>query len=186
MKVMILSGNPKKNGLCESVTEELRQGIAEAGVEWEEIRLSEYGIERCHVCGEGWGTCRSTHICAFGEDGFTEVSDRIAAADAVVLVTPVYWGETAETLKSFIDRFRRCQFGSEGALSGKPVLLVASAGGTGNGVLTCLEQMDRFCRHTGAVIFDLIGINRWSADYKRPLARAAAKALASGRKIGTP
>ncbi len=180
MKVLLLSGNPKKDGLCESIAAEIRAGLADGGAELDEVRLSDTGIARCHVCGDGWGTCRSTHVCAFGDDGFTAVSDRVAAADALVLLTPVYWGETAETLKAFLDRFRRCQFGSEGALSGKPVLLVASAGGTGNGLLTCLEQMDRFCRHTGARIFDLIGVNRWTADYKRPLARAAATRLTAG------
>jgi hypothetical protein len=69
-------------------------------------------------------------------------------------------------------------------LAGKPVLLVASPGGSGNGMLTCLEQMDRFCRHTGAAIFDYVGINRWNSDYKRAAAFAAAKALASGRAPG--
>ena len=32
-------------------------------------------------------------------------------------VTPVYWGETAEGLKSFMDRLRRCEFGQNGVLS---------------------------------------------------------------------
>ncbi len=182
MKILMLSGNPKQDGLCASIAAEIRAGLAAGGAQLDEVRLQEYEIARCHVCGDGWGTCRSTHVCAFGEDGFTAVSDRIAAADAVVLLTPVYWGETAETLKSFLDRFRRCQFGNEGALAGKQVLLVASAGGSGNGLLTCLEQMDRFCRHTGALIFDLIGVNRWTADYKRPLARAAATRLAAGSR----
>jgi NAD(P)H-dependent FMN reductase len=66
----------------------------------------------------------------------------------------------AEALKGFFDRLRRCDFGQQGVLAGKQILLIASAGGSGNGLLTCLEQMDRFCRHTGAVIFDYIGINR--------------------------
>jgi multimeric flavodoxin WrbA len=180
MKVLILSGNPKTEGLCQSVIEQVKAGAAEGGAQVEEIRLSDMTIGRCHVCGNGWGTCRSTHICAFGDDGFDEVVERIREADAVVLATPVYWGETAESLKSFIDRFRRCQFGQEGVLSGKQVLLVASPGGSGNG----LEQLDRFCRHTGAIIFDYIGINRWNSDYKRIAARSAAKALAGGRKNG--
>ncbi len=184
MKILILSGNPKTSGLCHSMIEEIKRGAADGGADVEEIRLSDRNIGRCHVCGNGWGTCREQHVCAFGDDGYTEVADAIAAADAVVLATPVYWGETAETLKSFMDRFRRCHFGGEGALSGKQVLLFASPGGSGNGMLTCLEQLDRFCRHTGAVIFDYIGVNRWSADYKRVLAYSAAKALASGRKNG--
>ena len=73
---------------------------------------------------------------------------------------------------------------ANGALSGKQVLLIASPGGTGNGMLTCLEQMDRVCRHTNAVIFDYIGVNRWNSDYKKPVVYAAAKAMAGGRKNG--
>jgi multimeric flavodoxin WrbA len=90
----------------------------------------------------------------------------------------------AESLKSFFDRLRRCEFGQSGALSGKQILLVASPGGTGNGVLSCLEQMDRFCRHTGGVIFDYIGINRWNRDYKKKTVYADAKAMAGNRKAG--
>jgi len=70
------------------------------------------------------------------------------------------------------------------AFSGKQVLLIASPGGSGNGMLSCLEQLDRFCRHTGAVIFDYIGINRWNNDYKKQTVFEAAKAMAKGRKNG--
>jgi multimeric flavodoxin WrbA len=92
----------------------------------------------------------------------------------------------AESLKCFFDRLRRCEnlMKPNGALANKQVLLVASAGGTGNGILTCLEQMDRFCRHTNAVIFDYIGVNRWNNDYKKSAIKAAAKAMVSGRKNG--
>jgi multimeric flavodoxin WrbA len=90
----------------------------------------------------------------------------------------------AETLKTFFDRLRRCEFGQSGILAGKQVLLVASPGGTGNGMLSCLEQMDRFCRHTGAVIFDYIGVNRWNHDYKKHAVYAAARAMAEGRRAG--
>jgi hypothetical protein len=44
--------------------------------------------------------------------------------------------------------------------------------------------MDRFCRHTGALIFDYIGINRWNRDYKQNAAYAAARAMAEGRRAG--
>jgi NAD(P)H-dependent FMN reductase len=92
----------------------------------------------------------------------------------------------AEGLKSFLDRLRRCDnaMRGQGVLAGKPVLLIASPGGSGGGGLTCLDQMDRFCRHTGAVIFDHILVNRWNQDYKRAAAYAAARALAEGREPG--
>jgi len=182
MKCLILSGNPKKDGLCYSVMEAAVQGAKIGGAEVEILTVE--NISRCHMCGSGWGICREQHRCAFEKDGFDKAQKAIRNADQLCIITPVYWGEASEALKSFFDRFRRCEFGQEGALAGKPVLLVASPGGTGNGMLSCLEQMDRFCRHTGAVIFDYIGINRWNSDYKRLAVYAAARAMAQGRQAG--
>ena len=83
-----------------------------------------------------------------------------------------------------MDRLRRCEFNQMDTLRNKQILIIATPGGTGNGLLSCFEQMDRFCRHTGAVIFDYIGANRWNNDYKKQAAKAAGRALASGRKNG--
>lgn len=184
MKIAIVSGNPKKEGLCQSVIESAKLGATQAGAEVDEIRLCKLKLGRCQVCGDGWGPCRDKNYCIYGSDGFNEAKDRLEASDAIILATPVYWGETSEAFKSFIDRLRRCEFNQDKVLRNKQVLLIASPGGTGNGMLTCLEQMDRFCRHTGAIIFDYIGVNRWNSDYKREAAKAAAFALASGRKNG--
>ncbi|MDR1669222.1 MAG: flavodoxin family protein [Oscillospiraceae bacterium] len=186
MKYLVLSGNPKKDGLCASVTEQVLRGAADGGAETRLLAVGR-GVERCRCCGDGWGTCLKSHTCAYGGDGFAEAQEAVKAADALCIVTPVYWGEAAEGLKCFLDRLRRCESflgGYGGACSGKPVLLVASPGGSGNGLISCLDQMDRFCRHTGAVIFDYIGVNRWNSDYKRAAAYAAAKAMAEGRQAG--
>ena len=182
MKFLIITGNPKKDGLCFSVTNEVVRGAKDGGAEVAVLTAEELG--RCRVCGNGWGTCRAEHRCAFGEDGFAKAQEAVRNANAFCFITPVYWGEMSESLKSFFDRLRRCEFGTAGALSGKPVLLVASPGGSGGGMIPCLEQMDRFCRHTGAIIFDYIGINRWNSDYKKISAYSAAKAIAQGRKAG--
>jgi multimeric flavodoxin WrbA len=191
MKFLIITGNPKKDGLCYSEEEELIKGASDGGAEAEILRVEK--LERCKVCCGGWGSCREKHISAFGGDGFNDSQETGRAAHSLCFITPVYWGEAAEGLKSFIDRLRRCEFDmpwqprpedSKPALSGKQALLVASPGGSGNGILTCLEQMDRFCRHTGAVIFDYIGVNRWNNDYKKKALYAAARAMAEGRRAG--
>jgi multimeric flavodoxin WrbA len=182
MRLLILSGNPKTDGLCQSVIDAAAAGARDGGAVVEEVRLCDMEIERCHVCEDGWGVCRNENYCIFGSDGFDDVAAQVLAADAVVLATPVYWHESSEAIKSFLDRFRRCYFGTNGPFSGKQVLLIASAGGTGNGILPCLQQLERFCLHTGAQVFDMIGINRWNSDYKREAARAAGKAIAAGRK----
>jgi multimeric flavodoxin WrbA len=189
MKFLVISGNPKQEGLCHGVTEEILRGARDGGAETEILKQDK--LERCHVCGDGWGTCLEQHRCAFGNDGFNEAQETVKKADALCFITPVYWAEMAEALKCFFDRLRRCeatkQFGGRAAdsvLAGKQTLLVASPGGTGNGAVECLDQMDRFCRHTGAIIFDYIAVNRWNRDYKEKTAYAAARALAEGRKNG--
>ncbi len=184
MKVLIVSGNPKTDGLCQSVIEAVMAGAGEAQASVEEIRLCDMQLVRCAVCNDGWGICREQHICVYGNDGFEAVGDKIESADAIVIATPVYWGEVTETLKCFLDRFRRCNFGISGRISAKQVLLIASAGGSGNGIVSCLKQLESFCQHTGAVVFDFIAVNRWNSDYKRVAAYEAAKALADGRKNG--
>lgn len=184
MKILLLSGTPKKDGLCQSLVQAVDEGAQAGGAEVETVRLCDTDILRCVVCGDGWGSCRENHTCIYGGDGFDDVSEKIAQADAVAIVTPVYWWEVSEALKSFMDRFRRCNFGDAGRLSGKQILLAVSAGGTGNGIVKCLAELENFCIHTGAVVYDLIGVNRWNNDYKRKAAFEAARTLAAGRKNG--
>lgn len=184
MKVVLISGTPKHEGLNCSTVEAAREGAESAGAECEVVRLCDYKLIRCMMCGDGWGQCREEHTCLYGKDGFSEIQRKIAEADAVILDTPVYWWDMTEVMKAFFDRFRRCEArkGDDGAMAGKPVLLICSPGGTGNGMIACLEQMERLCRHLHAEIFDFIGVNRWNGDYKLPAVRAAAALMAQGGK----
>lgn len=186
MKFLIISGNPKKDGLTFGVTSEIARGAADGGAEVEIITTE--SVNRCKVCGSGWGPCRNENYCSFGDDdSFNAMQRKIKDADLLCLVTPVYWGEVSEGLKALMDRLRRCEFnmfGKNGELAGKQTLLVAVPGGSGNALLTCLQQMERFCQHTGAVIFDYIGVNRWNQVYKKEAAYSAALLMAKGIKNG--
>ncbi|MDR3209652.1 MAG: flavodoxin family protein [Oscillospiraceae bacterium] len=180
MKFLIISGNPKQDGLCKALEDAIARGARDGGAEVKTVTLER--LSRCQVCGDGWGSCAREHTCVLGGDGFDALQETVRASDAFCFITPVYWGEVSEHMKGFLDRLRRCEniHNGNGALSGKSVLLACSPGGTGNGLLSALEQLDRFCRHTGAVIFDYLAQNRWSAPYKQAAAYEAAKALASG------
>jgi multimeric flavodoxin WrbA len=184
MKVLVVSGTPKKEGLCCSCVVAACAGVEKAGAECEVIRLCDAKLLRCAICGDGWGTCFEKHTCSYGSDGFSAIQQKIADADGLILVTPVYWGDMTEAMKAFFDRFRRCEArkGLEGAMAGKPVVLVASPGGTGNGMISCLEQMERLCRHLSANIFDFVGVNRWNRDYKLEAISAAASAMVKAQK----
>lgn len=184
MNVLIISGTPKTEGLSCSCTDAVVEGLADAGSSVELIRISDEKLSSCVMCDDGWGDCLKLHTCRFGNDGFTAIQNKFAEADAIVIVTPVYWGDMSEAMKGFFDKFRRCEAtrGDQGAIAGKPVLLVVSPGGSGNGMISCLGQLERLCHHLHAKIFDYIGVNRWNREYKLIAIKAAAKAMVASMK----
>jgi multimeric flavodoxin WrbA len=104
------------------------------------------------------------------------------STDALIFVTPVYWGQPSESAKSFLDRYRRSEAtkGDQSGLAGKFVLCVAAPGGSGNGAMTTLSELERWCQHVRAERWDLIGVTKRSRAYKLETICQAARALATG------
>ena len=182
MKVLVFSASPNRDGLTAACAAAALEGVRAAEAEAEEVRLNDLSIASCHACNNGWGTCRSEGHACQERDDFQALHTRACQVDAYVLVTPVYWGEMSESAKAFTDRLRRCEatLGQESHLAGKPVIAVAAAGGSGNGMITCLASLERWIDHVRARKFDLIPVNRWSREYKLIAIQAAAAAMARG------
>ena len=178
MNIIVFSSSPNKDGLTAACAAAAVEGVHQAGGQAEEVRLNDRQVGMCQACGNGWGTCLDDHECQT-EDDFQPLHARVLQADAYVLVTPVYWGEMSESAKTFTDRLRRCEAtrGNESGLFGKPVIAVAAAGGSGNGMITCLQSMERWIEHVRARKFDLIPVNRWSREYKLAAIREAARTM---------
>ena len=179
MNVIVISSSPNKYGLTAACAAAAVEGVLLAGRHAEEVRLNDLQIGLCQACDNGWGTCLEDHECQV-EDDFQALHGRVCQADAYVLVTPVYWGEMSESAKAFTDRLRRCEAtrSGESSLFNKPVIAVAAAGDSGNGMITCLLNMERWIEHVQARKFDLIPVNCWSREYKFVAIRAAAQAMA--------
>jgi multimeric flavodoxin WrbA len=180
MKIALIHTSPNLDGLTAACATAAGQGLRLAGAACDEIYLNSFHVGACQACDNGWGDCKPQHICRV-QDDFQALHTRILAADGLVLVTPVYWGEMSESAKSLTDRLRRCEAsaGAESRLAGKPFLAVAAAGGSGGGMITCLASMERWCQHVRARVFDLIPVNRWSREYKFECITAAARAMAT-------
>jgi len=178
MRVLIISASPNKDGLTAACAQAAAEGVREAGGEAEEVRLNDLDIGRCHACGNGWGTCRSDHQCQ-EQDGFQALHARLPQFDGYVLVTPVYWWEMSESARAFTDRLRRCEAtaGDESRLLDKPIIAIAAAGGSGNGTLNCLLDLENWIKHVRGRVFDLLPVTRWSRPYKLVVIRAAARAM---------
>jgi multimeric flavodoxin WrbA len=178
MKILVLSASPNRDGLTAACARAAVEAAAGAGAEAQEVRLNDAGIGMCKACGNGWGTCREEHHCKEA-DGFQGVHRETVDSDAVVLVTPVYWGEMSESAKAFTDRLRRCEAsaGDKSRLKDKPFVAVAAAGGSGNGLVSCLASMERLIQHLGGRRFDMVSVNRWNRAHKIQSLREATAAL---------
>ncbi len=179
MEALILSSSPNTDGLTARCVGAVRSGLTAGGVDATEVRLTDAGVGVCRQCSDGWGTCRTDHHCQVS-DGFQAVHARVLDADALVLVTPVYWGDLSESAKAFVDRLRRCEAlrGDGSPLAGRWFMGVAAAGGSGGGQISCLEQMERLVGHIRMKRWDLISLCRWTREAKLHAIESSARALA--------
>ena len=178
MNILVISSSPNTDGLTAACAAAAVEGARQAGGQAEEIRLNDLQVGMCQACDNGWGTCRTEHACQVNDD-FQALHARLVEADAIVLVTPVYWGEMSESAKAFTDRLRRCEAtrGNESGVADKPVIAVAAAGGSGNGTITCLLSMERWIQHVKGRVFDLIPVKRWTRENKLTTIREAARTM---------
>lgn len=176
--IMIFTGSPNKAGLTAACGEQARMGVEAAGGRGVVVSLNELNIGRCLACNDGWGTCRNEHKCQV-EDGFQKIHTEAVGMKGFVFITPVYWWDMSESMKAFTDRLRRCEAMKKDnyILNGVPVLCVAAAGGSGNGFISCLANMEKFVDHLKGTKHDLIGVTRRNKDYKLKTIYEAARAM---------
>jgi len=169
MKVLIVTSSPNEKGLTAACGQAAKQGVVDGKSPARVINLNEFRIQRCAVCDNGWGPCLTKHRCRL-EDDFSQIQDMFNEAEGFVFVTPVYFGEPSETFKAFFDRLRRCEAtkknGGKSVLSDKPAVCVAAAGGSGNGTVHCLGEMERLVNRLSGRGFDYIPITQRTREYQ--------------------
>ena len=180
MHVTLVLGSRNPAGQTAAAAEACLEGIREAGSDGEMVFLPVKQIERCRQCDDnGWGTCRSEGRCAIDDD-FAALADSIRRADAVVLATPVYFGDLSESLRAFLDRLRRVcrhEAGKDG-IAGKRAVGICVAGGGGGGAPHCTVSLERVLAHCGFDLVDVIPVRRQNLELKRTVLRATGRWLA--------
>ena len=99
MKVLLLNGSPHPHGNTALALAELEKVFAENGVETELIQVGSKSVRGCIACG----SCNRTGKCVF-EDLVNETAPKFAAADGIVVASPVYYASPNATLIAFLDR----------------------------------------------------------------------------------
>lgn len=181
--ILVLWSSPNADGLTAAAMNSLTDGIREAGAAADEVCLNALRLEHCRACGNGWGICRKEGACVIDDD-FAALYDRLAAADGAVLVTAVYWQDTTECTKAFLDRLRRCDAIGAHRIADKRFLLAACAGGSGLGTIECLHRLEETLRHMNARACDRLGVTRFNRSYMLPALKEAGRTYAERLEAG--
>ena len=100
MKILILTGSPRKNGNSNTLADEFAKGAKEAGHEVVRFDAAFKKVHPCIACDH----CGMDGPCVF-EDDFEFVRKHIVNADCVVFASPMYYFGLSAQLKLVIDRF---------------------------------------------------------------------------------
>ena len=99
MKVLLINGSPKAKGCIHTALAIVAEELAAQGIETEEIHVGNKDIRGCIACL----SCRKTGKCVF-DDLVNETAPKLAAADGIVIGSPVYYGGPNGTVMSFMQR----------------------------------------------------------------------------------
>lgn len=100
MKLVCLLGSPRRLGNSATIAARLVSKAKENGAETETIYLNGLAFEGCQAC---YACKQGAEQCVLKDD-LTEVLKKVSEADALVMATPVYYGDVTGQLKLFIDR----------------------------------------------------------------------------------
>ena len=120
MKVLIINGSPRRKGNTSVALAEFASQLQKEGIESETIWIGNKPIRGCAACE----ACRSKGLgkCVFDDDICNTISGKFTEVDALVVGSPVYYGQPNGALLSIIQR----AFHSVGYnISGKPAAAIA-------------------------------------------------------------
>ena len=100
MKVLVITGSPRKNGNSATLADHFIKGAKEAGHEVVRFDAAFKKVHPCIACN----SCGMNGPCVFKDD-FEFVRKHIVEADCVAFATPMYYFGISAQLKTVIDRF---------------------------------------------------------------------------------
>lgn len=139
MRILGIVGSPRRErGLSHQVVDRVLAGARAAGAQTELLYLIDDEPQYCIHCGHdcfGQGDCAQ-------EPGATVRSERVDAADALVICAPVYCWQPSGLTVAMFDKVRMATGSwTRGSQHGRFALGIAVAGGTGTGVFPALQSI---------------------------------------------
>ena len=120
MKVLLINGSPRREGNTHTALAEVARQLEAQGIESDMVWVGTRPVRGCIACGK----CRQNGNghCVFDDDIANGVIDRMADCDAVIVGSPVYWGQPSGQLLCLQQRML---YAGGAAFREKPAAAVA-------------------------------------------------------------
>lgn len=104
MNIIAFNGSPRKNRNTAALLEHALKGAASEGAQTELIHLYEHDYKGCTSCfacklkgGKSYGRCAV-------KDGLTPLLEKIEKTDAMIIGSPIFFGDVTGEVRSFLER----------------------------------------------------------------------------------
>ena len=120
MKVLLINGSPHQKGNTAIARGEVAAQLQKNGIDSEIVWIGNQPVRGCIACGK----CKTQADgrCIFDDDVCNRISGKFAGADALIVGSPVYYGQPNGAVLSVIQR---AFFSNGDAIAGKPAAAVA-------------------------------------------------------------
>lgn len=145
MKVVGISGSPRKDGNTEILVKEALKPFYEKGWEVTKFFLSSKTINPCMGCE----TCNETGTCAIEGDDMELLLSEFENCDALIIGSPAYYRNVTAQLKALFDR--SFVFKNRKLLAGKLGGAIAIGRGEGGGQSLVLSIIHNYYLSSGAL-----------------------------------
>lgn len=99
--VLILKASPRERGNSAILADRAAEGARQAGAQVESVYLHSLDIRPCDACD----LCQEPGSTCVIEDDMQPLYPKLAAAEAILLASPVYWFTFSAQLKVCMDRW---------------------------------------------------------------------------------
>ena len=119
MHVLMINGSHNQRGCTYTALSEVAGQLEAEGITTNIFHIGHKAIRGCTGCHK----CSETGYCVYGDDPVNECVDLAAAADGLVVGSPVYYAGPNGALCAFLDRLF---FGKAGKYAYKPAAAVVN------------------------------------------------------------
>lgn len=106
MKALLINGSPRKNGNTHVALSEIARQLEKYGIESEIVWIGTKAVQGCIACYQ----CGSLGHCAFKDELYLTVREKLKESDALIVGSPTYYGGPNGSLCALLDRlFLSCK-----------------------------------------------------------------------------